>query len=44
MAGLIKTKGYPSKAAGAETLDFDQNTVINFGSKDLDQTGIKCTD
>ena len=40
MAGLIKFKGYSSKSGGAETFVLDQNTVINFGSKDIDQIGI----
>ena len=44
MAGLIKSKGYPSKAGGAEAFALDQNTVIHFRSQDIDQMGIKSTD
>ena len=44
MAGLIKIKGYPSKSGEAETFVLDQNTVIHFGSKDIDQLGIKSSD
>ena len=44
MAGLIKTKGYPSKFWGAETFVLDQYTVIHLRSKDIDQIGIKIVD
>ena len=38
VAGSVKTKGYPSKAEWADTMNFNQNAVINFGLKDIGQT------
>ena len=38
VAWSVKTKGYPSKAAWADTMDFNQNAVIIFGLKDFGQT------